>query len=203
MGNLYRFVEPVLLFLLRKKGRSYGYELAAELGEHAGVDLSDLDPHRPHVDDVTFACPTCHAVARRVPEVIDSWFDSGAMPFAQWGAPHRNAARFEASFPAQFICEAIDQTRGWFYSLMAVSTLLYGRSSYETVLCLGLILDAEGRKMSKHLGNVVDAESNDPDIQGVRRFTELLAAEPRLSATVLQTVGGKGYDGFALAVVLG
>lgn len=128
----------------------------AELSDLAGRDLSGIDPHRPYVDEIELPCRSCGAVARRVPEVIDCWFDSGAMPFAQWGAPHRNQAKFEASFPANFICEAIDQTRGWFYSLMAVSTLLFGRSSYENVLCLGLILDGEGRKMSKHLGNVVD-----------------------------------------------
>ncbi|MGH3929178.1 MAG: class I tRNA ligase family protein [Pseudonocardiaceae bacterium] len=128
----------------------------AELSTLTGADLSQLDPHRPYVDDVTLPCPTCGATARRVAEVIDVWYDSGAMPFAQWGAPHRNQEAFEASYPAQYICEAIDQTRGWFYSLMAEGTLLFDKSSYETVLCLGLILDAEGRKMSKHLGNVVD-----------------------------------------------
>ena len=128
----------------------------AELSELAGQDLSELDPHRPYVDEIVISCPTCHAPARRVEEVIDVWYDSGAMPFAQWGAPHRNKQAFEESYPAQYICEAIDQTRGWFYSLMAEGTLLFDRSSYETVLCLGLILDADGRKMSKHLGNVVD-----------------------------------------------
>lgn len=128
----------------------------AELSALAGRDLSLLDPHRPYVDEIELTCDQCGGVARRVPEVIDVWYDSGAMPFAQWGAPHRNLDEFNASFPAQYICEAIDQTRGWFYSLMAVSTLLYDRSSYETVLCLGLILDADGRKMSKHLGNVLD-----------------------------------------------
>jgi isoleucyl-tRNA synthetase len=130
----------------------------AELGEHAGQDLSDLDPHRPYVDDVTFDCPTdgCSLSASRVPEVIDAWYDSGSMPFAQWGYPHQNVAEFEASYPAQFICEAIDQTRGWFYTLMAIGTLVFDRSSYETVLCLGHIVDEEGRKMSKHLGNVLD-----------------------------------------------
>ncbi len=127
-----------------------------ELSALAGRDLSLLDPHRPYVDEIELTCDQCGGVARRVPEVIDVWYDSGAMPFAQWGAPHRNLDEFNASFPAQYICEAIDQTRGWFYSLMAVSTLLYGRSSYETVLCLGLILDADGRKMSKHVGNVLD-----------------------------------------------
>ncbi|WP_018657247.1 isoleucine--tRNA ligase [Actinomadura flavalba] len=127
----------------------------AELGELAGRDLSKLDPHRPYVDDVTFACPQCGGEARRVPDVIDAWYDSGSMPFAQWGAPHRNDEIFERSYPAQYICEAQDQTRGWFYSLMAVGTLVFDRSSYENVLCLGLILAEDGRKMSKHLGNVL------------------------------------------------
>ena len=127
----------------------------AELQERSGVALED--PHRPFVDDVTFPCGECREEARRVPEVIDVWFDSGAMPFAQYAAPLSDAGRehFEARFPAQFICEALDQTRGWFYSLLAVSTLLYDRSSYENVVCLGLILDADGQKMSKSRGNTV------------------------------------------------
>jgi isoleucyl-tRNA synthetase len=128
----------------------------AELGALAGQELSGLDPHRPYVDDVTVACPTCGEVATRVPEVIDGWYDSGAMPFAQWGYPHQGVAEFESAYPAQFICEAIDQTRGWFYTLMAVGTLVFDRSSYENVVCLGHILDEEGRKMSKHLGNVLE-----------------------------------------------
>jgi isoleucyl-tRNA synthetase len=129
----------------------------AELGELAGQDLSDLDPHRPYVDDVTLSCATCGGTMRRVPEVIDAWYDSGSMPFAQWGYPYAegSAERFEAAFPAQFICEAIDQTRGWFYTLMAVNTIVHGRSSYENVLCLGHIVAEDGRKMSKHLGNVL------------------------------------------------
>jgi isoleucyl-tRNA synthetase len=128
----------------------------AELSGLAGADLSALDPHRPFVDDVTLPCPTCGQMATRVPEVIDCWYDSGAMPFAQWGYPHRNVAEFEATYPADFICEAIDQTRGWFYTLMAVGTLVFDESSYRNVLCLGHILDEEGRKMSKHLGNVLE-----------------------------------------------
>jgi isoleucyl-tRNA synthetase len=128
----------------------------AELGRLAGTDLSALDPHRPFVDDVALPCPDCGGEARRVPEVIDCWYDAGSMPFAQWGAPHRNNAEFEASYPADYICEAIDQTRGWFYTLMAIGTLVFDRSSYRTVLCLGHILDEQGRKMSKHLGNVLD-----------------------------------------------
>jgi isoleucyl-tRNA synthetase len=128
----------------------------AELSELAGTDLSGLDPHRPFVDAVSFACPECGERAGRVPEVIDVWYDSGSMPFAQHGAPRQGMAAFEASYPAQFISEALDQTRGWFYSLMTVGTLVFGRSAYENVVCLGLILDESGRKMSKHLGNVIE-----------------------------------------------
>ena len=129
------------------------YGSLAELGAAAGQELSELDPHRPYVDDVVVPCEQCGAEARRVPEVIDGWYDSGAMPFAQVGHPWSGV---EPAYPAQFICEAIDQTRGWFYTLMTVGTLVFDRSSYETVLCLGHILDGEGRKMSKHLGNVLD-----------------------------------------------
>ncbi|MFN8126870.1 MAG: isoleucine--tRNA ligase [Candidatus Nanopelagicales bacterium] len=128
----------------------------AELSRLSGRDVTDLDAHRPFVDEVTLACPDCGQEARRVPEVIDCWYDSGAMPFAQFGYPHRNADEFAASYPADFICEAIDQTRGWFYTLMAIGTLVFDESSYRNVLCLGHILDADGRKMSKHLGNVLD-----------------------------------------------
>jgi isoleucyl-tRNA synthetase len=124
-----------------------------ELEELSGVRIED--PHRPYVDDVGFPCPQCTGRMTRVPEVIDVWFDSGAMPFAQEHAPFENEDRFRARFPAQFICEALDQTRGWFYSLLAVSTLLFDRAPYENVVCLGLILDAEGQKMSKSKGNIV------------------------------------------------
>jgi isoleucyl-tRNA synthetase len=127
----------------------------SELSTLAGRDLTGLDPHRPFVDEITFACPVCEKRAHRVPEVIDAWYDSGAMPFAQHGAPLRNFDQFAAAYPAQFICEALDQTRGWFYSLMTVGTLMFGRSAYENVVCLGLILDERGVKMSKHLGNVL------------------------------------------------
>ncbi len=127
-----------------------------DLGELAGMVLADLDPHRPFVDDVVIACRECGEPARRVPEVIDAWYDSGSMPFARLGAPRRNREEFGRSYPAQFICEAIDQTRGWFYSLMAVGTLVFGRSAYQNVVCLGLVVDERGRKMSKHLGNVLE-----------------------------------------------
>jgi isoleucyl-tRNA synthetase len=132
-------------------------ESRAELSKLAGVDLSDVDVHRPYIDDVTFTVDGEPGTYRRVPEVIDAWFDSGSMPFAQWGYPHveGSAEKFEQAYPAQYICEAIDQTRGWFYSLMAVGTLVFDQSSYETVVCLGHILAEDGRKMSKHLGNIL------------------------------------------------
>ena len=133
----------------------------AELGELAGRDLSEVDPHRPYIDEITFPCPWDGSDMERVPEVIDAWYDSGAMPFAQWGYPHTGGREdggdgLAGRYPAQFICEAIDQTRGWFYTLMAVGTLVFDRSSYENVLCLGHILAEDGRKMSKHLGNILE-----------------------------------------------
>jgi isoleucyl-tRNA synthetase len=131
----------------------------AELGVLAGQDLTDLDPHRPAIDEVTLACPACGEEARRVPEVIDAWYDSGAMPFAQWGYhPElgRGEETFERRFPADFISEAIDQTRGWFYTLMAEGVLHFDSTAYRAVVCFGFIVDEQGRKMSKSLGNVVD-----------------------------------------------
>ncbi|NEW77482.1 isoleucine--tRNA ligase [Streptomyces rhizosphaericus] len=129
----------------------------AELSELTGTDQSGLDPHRPYIDAVTFTCTAdgCSLTAERVPEVIDAWYDSGSMPFAQYGYPYRNKELFERRYPAQFISEAIDQTRGWFYTLMAVGTLVFDKSSYENVVCLGHILAEDGRKMSKHLGNIL------------------------------------------------
>ncbi len=133
-------------------------ESLAELSALTGRDLSELDPHRPFIDDVTFRLDGEDGTYRRVPEVIDAWFDSGSMPFAQWGFPHvpGSRERFEESFPADFICEGIDQTRGWFYSLMAVNTVVFDVNAYRNVICLGLILAEDGRKMSKHLGNTLE-----------------------------------------------
>ncbi|MQA99501.1 MAG: isoleucine--tRNA ligase [Actinobacteria bacterium] len=128
----------------------------AELSELSGKDVSGIDPHRPYVDEIVFPCPSCGKEARRVRSVIDAWFDSGSMPFGQWHYPFENEDLFERRFPADFISEAIDQTRGWFYSLLAVSTLVKGQNSYRNVVCLGLLVDAGGRKMSKSLGNMID-----------------------------------------------
>ncbi|WP_354699507.1 Isoleucine--tRNA ligase [Paraconexibacter sp. AEG42_29] len=127
----------------------------AELEELSGTKLDD--PHRPFVDDVTFPHPVTGATLTRVPEVIDVWFDSGCMPFAQHAYPHAAGSQelLADQFPADYICEALDQTRGWFYSLLAVGTLLFDRAPYENVVCLGLILDGEGQKMSKSKGNIV------------------------------------------------
>ncbi len=128
----------------------------AELSEKVGRDLSDLDLHRPYVDEVLYACSECGGRMRRTPDLIDVWFDSGSMPYAQWHYPFENQEKFKEQFPADYICEAVDQTRGWFYSLHAISTLLMGSVAYKNVICLGLILDSEGKKMSKSLGNIVD-----------------------------------------------
>ncbi len=129
----------------------------AEMREMAVADPGgELDLHRPFIDEVKLKCPECGLEMSREPEVIDAWFDSGSMPVAQWHYPFENRELFKKRFPADFICEAIDQTRGWFYSLMAVSTLLFGSASYRNVVCLGHILDREGQKMSKSRGNVVE-----------------------------------------------
>jgi isoleucyl-tRNA synthetase len=129
----------------------------AELAERSGnPDDAKTELHRPYIDEITFTCPDCGKVMHRVPEVIDCWFDSGAMPFAQHHYPFENKDLFEQQFPAQFISEAVDQTRGWFYSLMAESTLLFNKAPYENVIVLGHVQDENGQKMSKSKGNAVD-----------------------------------------------
>ncbi|MBT7989149.1 MAG: isoleucine--tRNA ligase, partial [Anaerolineae bacterium] len=127
-----------------------------ELSTLSGNDQSDLDLHRPYVDNVHFDCQECGGKMSRVPELIDVWFDSGSMPYAQWHYPFENKEEFKNQYPADYICEAVDQTRGWFYSLHAISTLLNDQVSFKNVLSLGHILDGEGKKMSKTLGNIVD-----------------------------------------------
>jgi isoleucyl-tRNA synthetase len=126
-----------------------------ELSKRAGRDLSKSDLHRPYVDEITLRCEGCGARMRRVPELIDVWFDSGSMPVSQWHYPFENEEEFKQHFPADYICEAVDQTRGWFYSLHAISTLLFDTFAYKNVICLGLILDGQGQKMSKSKGNFI------------------------------------------------
>jgi len=128
----------------------------SELEQRTGRNLKNLDLHRPYVDAVVFKCPECRGKMHRVPEVIDAWFDSGSMPVAQWHYPFENQELFQQQFPADFISEAVDQTRGWFYTLHAIATLLFDQPCYKNVIVLGLILDAQGRKMSKSDKNVVD-----------------------------------------------
>ncbi len=131
----------------------------AELSELAGRDVTDIDPHRPAIDEVAIACPECEGEAHRLPEVIDTWYDSGAMPYAQWGYHPdlgRGIDRFDERFPADFIAEAIDQTRGWFYTLMAEGVLLFDSITYRNCVCLGLIMGEDGRRMSTSLGTAID-----------------------------------------------
>lgn len=129
----------------------------AELSDLAGKDLSGMDLHRPFIDEIHFTCPECHTgTMRRVKELIDVWFDSGAMPAAQWHYPFEHVEDFKRQFPADFICEGVDQTRGWFYSLLAISALVFDSICYKNAISLGIILDKDGQKMSKSRGNVVD-----------------------------------------------
>ena len=138
-------------------GRQESIGSRAELAERSGnPEDAKVELHRPYIDEVVFTCPDCGKTMRRVPEVIDCWFDSGAMPFAQHHYPFENKELFEQQFPAQFISEAVDQTRGWFYSLMAESTLLFNRAPYENVIVLGHVQDENGQKMSKSKGNAID-----------------------------------------------
>ncbi|MCH5274641.1 MAG: isoleucine--tRNA ligase [Lachnospiraceae bacterium] len=138
-------------------GHQHSIGSRAELAEMSGnPENAKVELHRPYIDEVTIACPKCGKDMHRVPEVIDCWFDSGAMPFAQHHYPFENKELFEAQFPAQFISEAVDQTRGWFYSLLAESTLLFNKAPYENVIVLGHVQDENGQKMSKSKGNAVD-----------------------------------------------
>jgi isoleucyl-tRNA synthetase len=128
----------------------------AELEELSGQDLSQLDLHRPYVDEITFPCAQCGGTMRRVPELIDVWFDSGAMAAAQWGYPYKNQKMFAQQFPADYICEAVDQTRGWFFSQHAIAAMTFESVNFKNCISLGHILDEQGRKMSKSLGNIVE-----------------------------------------------
>ncbi|MHC1787737.1 MAG: isoleucine--tRNA ligase [Christensenellales bacterium] len=169
-GRMGNFVENVMDWALSRE-RYWGTPLpiwtceaghihvvgsVGELREMATgpVDLPEL--HRPYIDRVVLRCPQCGGDMHRVKEVIDCWYDSGAMPFAQWHYPFENRERFRETFPADFICEAVDQTRGWFYTQLAISTIVFGQSDFKSCLVLGHVQDKDGRKMSKHLGNVID-----------------------------------------------
>ena len=148
---------PLNIWECKDYGRQICIGSREELKEASGRDDAlTVELHRPYIDEITCKCPDCGKEMHRVPEVIDCWFDSGAMPFAQHHYPFENKELFESQFPAQFISEAVDQTRGWFYSLMAESTLLFNKSPYENVIVLGLVLDENGEKMSKSKGNAVD-----------------------------------------------
>ena len=137
-------------------GHKHAIGSKAELREMSPNCPEEIELHRPFIDAVTITCPECGKQMKRVPEVIDCWFDSGSMPFAQHHYPFENQDLFEAQFPAQFISEAVDQTRGWFYSLLAISTLLFNKSPFENCIVLGHVQDANGQKMSKSKGNAVD-----------------------------------------------
>lgn len=148
---------PLPVWVDDQTGETLCVSGVAELSQLTGRDLTDLDLHRPYVDEITFPNPKgTGGTMRRVTEVIDVWFDSGAMPIAQWGYPHRNPEAFAEQFPADYICEAVDQTRGWFYSLHAIAGLVFDSVAYKNVICLGHILDGEGQKMSKSKGNIVN-----------------------------------------------
>ncbi len=148
---------PIPVWRCRDCGHDTCVGSVAELAALAGDELTDLDLHRPYVDDVIISCPECETGrAWRVEPVLDAWFDSGSMPTASLHYPFENADQLDTRFPADFICEAIDQTRGWFYSLLAVNTLVFDRAPYRDVVCLALLLDQDGKKMSKSLGNVMD-----------------------------------------------
>ena len=147
---------PLPVWVCPDCGEQHVIGSIAELREMSDNCPEDIELHRPYIDNVTIKCPKCGKEMHRVKEVIDCWFDSGSMPFAQWHYPFENKEIFERRFPADFISEAVDQTRGWFYSLIAISTLLFHKAPYKNVIVLGHVQDKEGRKMSKSKGNAVD-----------------------------------------------
>ena len=146
---------PLPIWVCEDCGHTHVIGSREELRELGGLD-HDIELHRPYIDEVTFKCPHCGKTMRRTPEVLDCWFDSGSMPFAQWHYPFENKELFETQYPADFISEAVDQTRGWFYTLLAISTLIFDRAPFKNCIVLGHVNDKDGIKMSKHKGNVVD-----------------------------------------------
>jgi len=183
---------PLNIWKCPKCGHTESIGSIKELQEKAIEEVpNDIELHKPYVDRIHIRCPECGEAMERVSEVIDVWFDSGSMPYAQWHYPFENVEEFESNFPADFITEAIDQTRGWFYSLLAISTLIKEISSYKTVMCLELILDEKGQKMSKSKGNVIDPWSS-LNTQGADAFRwAIYTASPpwsprRFGPTVVQ-----------------
>ncbi len=146
---------PLPVWVCEDCGHTHVIGSRQELRELGNNVTEPVQMHRPYVDGITLTCPECGGVMRRTPEVLDCWYDSGSMPFAQWHYPFENKEIFEKNFPAQFISEAVDQTRGWFYTLLAISTLLFGRAPFENCVVMGLVQDKDGVKMSKHIGNVI------------------------------------------------
>ncbi len=149
---------PLNIWVCRKCDHQIAIGSMAELQEKGKNVPEKLDLHKPYVDEIVIDCPACGDSMRRVPEVIDVWFDSGSMPYAQWGYPFQNRDKFQENFPADFICEGIDQTRGWFYSLLAISTMLFDQPAFKNIVVNELILDKYGQKMSKSRGNVVEPQ---------------------------------------------
>ena len=180
---------PLPIWVCEECGEQRCVGSANELGL-----TTDDDLHKPHIDEVTLPCEKCgNGVMRRVPDVIDCWYDSGAMPFAQWHYPFENKEWFEQRHPADFICEAIDQTRGWFFSLLAESTLLFDEPAYRNVICLGHVVDRDGKKMSKSRGNIIEPSTvfDQFGADPVRWyfFTSVTAgSEYRVSTDVIQEV---------------
>ncbi|KPL04220.1 MAG: isoleucyl-tRNA synthase [candidate division Zixibacteria bacterium SM23_73_2] len=147
---------PLNIWICESCGEKKTISSIKELGELAGRLPENLDLHKPMIDTITFKCPNCSGLMKRTPEVIDCWFDTGSMPFAQWHYPFENQDEFKSNFPSNFISEGVDQTRGWFYSLLAISVFLFEKSSYKNVIVIEMIQDKDGAKMSKSKGNVID-----------------------------------------------
>ena len=171
----------------------------AELKEMSPNCPDDIELHRPYVDAVTITCPVCGKQMKRVPEVIDCWFDSGSMPFAQHHYPFENKELFEKQFPADFISEAVDQTRGWFYSLMAISTLLFNKAPFRNVIVLGHVQDENGQKMSKSKGQRSRPVRGAGDLR--RRCNPLVFLQ-QLRAVAAESVPREGRFGGAAEVPL-